>query len=93
MKTIEIKIDAEELKAICKEYEFVESEAVMGDDLMYKLKKALSLLDRADYVIWCIYLHFGSERKTAEILGCSRTPIHKCIVRIKEEILRWISLM
>lgn len=85
-KPINVNITPEELKAICKEYEFDENEDMMGDERTYMAKKALSLLPKSDYIIFCLYLHYQSERKLASLLNCSRTPINREIKKIRADL-------
>lgn len=87
-----IQIEPKELKAICKEYEYDDDPFCDEDDRVHDLKHALSKLERSDYIIFCLYLEYQSERKVAEILGCSRTPVSRTLKRIKEEILRYYDL-
>lgn len=80
-------IDPKEVRAICKEYEFDEETALFEEDeRVYKIKEALSKIDRADYVLFCLYMEMQSERKVAEQFGVSRTPINRAIKRIKKAI-------
>ena len=81
-----IKITAEELRSICKEYEYDDDVMNDEDERIHRLKKAMSLLDRSDYIIICLYAHFQSERKVAECLGCSRTPISRILKEIRGKI-------
>lgn len=83
----EIRIDPKELKAICKEYEFDEETALFEEDeRVFDIKKALSKIDRADFIIFSLYMEMQSERKVAKQLGVSRTPINRAIKRIKQQI-------
>lgn len=83
----EIQIDPKELKAICKEYEFDEETALFEEDeRVYNIKKALTKIDRADFIIFSLYMEMQSERKVAKQLGVSRTPINRAIKRIKQQI-------
>lgn len=86
---IMLTIDPQEVKAICKEWEFDEENKEFYDPKEYKMRKALSLLEKSDYIIFCLYLEFASERKLAAILGCSRTPINRAIKRIRNEIITY----
>ena len=83
----EIRIDPKELKAICKEYEFDEETAIFEEDeRVYQIKEALTKIDRADFIIFSLYMEMQSERKVAKQLGVSRTPINRAIKRIKQQI-------
>lgn len=85
-----IDITVKELKAICKEYEYDEDAHMMldegEDERPYLIKRAMSKLDKSDYIIFCLYMEYKSERKVASVLGCSRTPIHNELVKIIEQI-------
>ncbi len=85
-----IKITPNELKAICKEYEYDEEAHMMieegEDERPHLIKKAMTYLDRADYIIFCLYMEYRSERKVASLLGCSRTPLHNLLDKIKKQI-------
>lgn len=89
-KTQTIDISREELRRITDEYrydpeqEFWDSDS---DDRVWKAKKAMSRLDISDYIIFCLYLELRSERKLAALLGMSRTPIHKYLVKVKAQII------
>lgn len=85
-----ITISGEEIKAIMAEYEFNEDTIFEEDERVYKIKEALTHLEPADKIIWCLYMEFQSERKVAKILGCSRTPVNRTLKRIKSEILQMI---
>ena len=83
----EIRIDPKELKAICKEYEFDKETAIFEEDeRVYDIKEALTKIDRADFIIFSLYMEMQSERKVAKQLGVSRTPINRAIKRIKQQI-------
>ena len=85
---IELQVSQKELKAICEEYEFKEEQAMFEEDKrVYAIKKALSQLDKADYIIFCLYMELQSERKVGKQLGVSQTPINKALKRIKKEIM------
>lgn len=85
-----INIKGEEIKAIMAEYEFNDDTIFEEDERVYKIKEALTKLEPADKIIWCLYMEFQSERKVAKILGCSRTPVNRALKRIKEEIKKLI---
>ena len=83
----EIRIDPKELKAICKEYEFDPDTALFEEDeRVYQIKEALTKIDRADFILFSLYMEMQSERKVAKQLGVSRTPINRAIKRIKQQI-------
>lgn len=89
-KTQTIDINREELRRITDEYRYdpeAEFWDLDGDDRVWKVKKAMSRLDISDYIIFCLYLELRSERKLAALLGMSRTPIHKYLVKVKSQII------
>ena len=84
-----IDITAKELKAICKEYEYDEEAHMLldeGEDERPHLIKAMSKLEKSDFIIFCLYMEYKSERKVASVLHCSRTPIHNELVKITQRI-------
>lgn len=85
-----INITPKELRAICKEYEYDEQAHLLldegEDERPHLIKKAMTNLDQSDYIIFCLYMEYKSERKVASLLGCSRTPLHNNLVRTKEQI-------
>lgn len=87
-----INITAKELKAICKEYEYSEEAHLLldegEDERPHLIKKAMSLLEKSEYIIFCLYMEYRSERKVASILNCSRTPIHNELDKIKKKIIK-----
>lgn len=92
MNAIEPQVNPKELKAICKEYEFDDDNAIWEEEpRVYAIKKALSKIDKADYIIFCLYMELQSERKVAKQLGVSRTPVNKTIKRIKSQIMEIIN--
>ena len=91
-----INITPKELRAICKEYEYNEEEHLMldedEDERPFLIKKAMTHLDKSDFIIFCLYMEYKSERKVAALLGCSRTPLHTNLVKIKKEIKEHLCL-
>lgn len=93
-KTQTIDISRDELRKITDEYRYDPEEEFWdldGDDRVWKVKKAMSRLDISDYIIFCLYLELRSERKLAALLGMSRTPIHKYLVKVKTQIINYIE--
>ena len=93
-KTQTIDISREELRRITDEYRYDPEEEFWdldSDDRVWKVKKAMSKLDISDYIIYCLYLELQSERKLAALLGMSRTPIHKYLVKVKTQIINYIE--
>lgn len=89
-----INITPKELRAICKEYEYNEQEHLMldegEDERPHLIKKAMTHLDKSDFIIFCLYMEFKSERKVASLLGCSRTPLHNNLAKTKEQLQSYL---
>lgn len=83
MKQIQVNLSHKEIKELIKEYTTITDD---DDDFMLTIKTTLQELDKADLIVFCLYTHLQSERKTAELLGVSRTPIHSLIVEVKNKI-------
>jgi hypothetical protein len=85
-----INITAKELRDICKEYEYNEEAHLMldegEDERPHLIKKAMQQLDKSEFIIFCLYMEYKSERKVAQLLGCSRTPLHLLLTKVKKEI-------
>lgn len=86
------KLTAEEIREICAKYEYCPQEDFWADeegtdDRVLRMKKAMAKLDRSDYVMMCLLIELQSERKVADILNVSRTPVHKCLVEIKQKLM------
>ncbi len=79
-----IDITKQELKNIMEQFE---PNVLMDDDEFYEYKEAMSHLDKSDQIIFALYAELQSERKVAELLGVSRSPIHKIITKIRQQIL------
>ena len=87
-KNPNIKITKNELKNIMEEYE---PDAMTDNEDIYKYKEAIKSLDKSDQIIFALYSELQSERKVAELLGVSRSPVHKIITSIREKILKHIN--
>ena len=81
-----IQVSPEELRAIMKEYEYNEDIMNDEDDRVIKVKRALTKLNDADRIIFCLYLDLGASRKVGKVLGVSHSTILKEVNRIKREI-------
>lgn len=57
-----------------------------GDHRIHIIRKHISSLPIDERRIFLIYLDQGSETKTGKILGCSRSPVHKVISKIKTQL-------
>jgi DNA-directed RNA polymerase specialized sigma subunit len=85
-----IKISANELKEILKEYEYEDNVMTEDDPRVTSIKWALSQIPDADRIIYCLWLDQESSRKVGKILGVSHSTILKELKRIKNEILNLI---
>lgn len=85
-KPMEIKITAKEIKNICSQYEFNEDCKMKDDDKSYSIKKAMSKLDKSDFIIYCLYMDLETKTKVAEVLGISRISTIRIIKNIENEI-------
>lgn len=80
-----IEISPKELRNIMSQFE---PNMLTDDEETYKLKEAIQKLDKSDAIIFSLYTEMESERKVADVLGVSRSPIHKILTKIKEQILK-----
>lgn len=85
-KPIDIKLTPNEVKNICEQFTIDENSIVYDTDNEYAIKKAMESLSKSDWIILCLYAELQSERKLAELLGVSRTPIGRELSRIKNII-------
>ena len=81
---ITIEITKNELNNILEQFQ---PDMLRDDERIFKYKKAMQSLEKSDQIIFSLYAEMESERKVAELLGVSRSPIHKIISKIKEEII------
>lgn len=83
---IDLNITAREIKNICSLYEFNEDSKLIDDDRSYSIKKAMSELEKSDYVIYCLFLELGTKTDVARVLGISRISASRIIKQIEEHI-------
>ena len=81
-------ISSKELKNIMSEYE---PDMLTDNEDVYNFKQAIQALQKSDQIIFCLYTELESERKVAELLGVSRSPIHKLIVDIRKQITDYLE--
>ncbi len=81
-------ISSKELKNIMSEYE---PDLLTDTEEVFNYKKAIQTLQKSDQIIFCLYTELESERKVAELLGVSRSPIHKLIVDIRSQIMDYLE--
>lgn len=79
-----IRISGTELKNIMSQFSM---DILTDSEQCYQMKKAVEKLNTSDKIIFCLYSELQSERKVADILGVSRSPIHKLLQNIKNQIL------
>lgn len=82
----DVNITAKELRNICGQYEFNEDCSFIDTDDSYMIKKAMSKLEKSDFIIYCLYLELGTKTAVSEILGISRISTTRIIKNIEEEI-------
>lgn len=85
-RQIDLNITAREIKNICSLYEFNEDSKLIDDDRSYSIKKAMSELEKSDYVIYCLFLELGTKTDVARVLGISRISASRIIKNIETEI-------
>ena len=83
---ITIDITPKELKNILEQYK---PDMLRDNEEFYNYKEAMAHLDKSDQIIFSLYAELESERKVAELLGVSRSPIHKIITTIRKKILEY----
>lgn len=81
---ITIEITKNELNNILEQFQ---PDMLRDDERIFKYKKAMQSLEKSDQIIFSLYAEMESERKVAELLGVSRSPIHKILTKIKQQIL------
>lgn len=77
-------IKPSELRNIMAQFE---PDMLTDNEETYKIKEAIQHLEKSDSIIFSLYAELESERKVAEMLGVSRSPIHKILTKIKQQIL------
>lgn len=82
----EIKITSSEIRNICSQYEFNENSKLIDDDRSYSIKKAMNKLEKSDFIIYCLFMEFGTKTEVADVLGISRISATRLIKGIEEHI-------
>lgn len=85
-KPIEIKITSQELRNICSQFELNKDSIFSDDDRSYSIKKAMSKLEKSDFIIYSLYLELESKTAVAEVLGLSRISTTRIIKQIENHI-------
>lgn len=81
-QTTQLNINAKELRNIMSQYEY----NLNDDDRSYAIKAAMNKLDKADKIIYAIYLEVGTKTATAQVLGISRISATRIIHNIEDRI-------
>lgn len=83
---IELKITSQEIRNICEQYAFNEDTKLKDTDESYAVKKAMSKLDKSDFIIYCLFLELETKTAVAEVLGLSRISTTRIIKQIENHI-------
>lgn len=83
---IELKITSQEIRNICEQYAFNEDTRMKDTDESYAVKKAMSKLDKSDFIIYCLFLELETKTAVAEVLGLSRISTTRIIRQIENHI-------
>ena len=87
---ITISITKNELKNILEQFK---PDMLRDNEETFNFKNALQTLEKSDQIIFSLYAELESERKVAELLGVSRSPVHKILAKIKKEILEETNVL
>ena len=92
---VDNKLTSRELKAIVAEYTYDEDER-FSDELLPEPKRsdkawetirALNKVNKRDFIIYCLYLNYGSARRVGKLLGTSHAPVTRVLRRVEDEIM------
>ena len=92
---VDNKLTSRELKAIVAEYTYDEDER-FSDELLPEPKRsdkewetirALNKVNKSDFIIYCLYLNYGSTRRVGKLLGTSHAPVTRVLRRVEDEIM------
>ena len=92
---VDNKLTSRELKAIVAEYTYNEDER-FSDELLPEPKRsdkewetirALNKVNKSDFIIYCLYLNYGSARRVGKLLGTSHAPVTRVLRRVEDEIM------
>ena len=92
---VDNKLTSRELKAIVAEYTYDEDER-FSDELLPEPKRsdkewetirALNKVNKSDFIIYCLYLNYGSARRVGKLLGTSHAPVTRVLRRVEDEIM------
>lgn len=81
------QLPKEQIREIYKEYAFDDVDELMEyDDLTLDYINAFKKLEIPERAILSLYAELKSQRKTADLLGVSRTTVIKELNKIKEKL-------
>lgn len=83
-----IQISGKELHNIMEQFK---PDQLRDEESIYKYKQAINKLNKSDKIIFALYAELASERAVAELLGVSRSPIHKLLVKIRQQIMNYTN--
>ena len=92
---VDNKLTSRELKAIVAEYTYDEDER-FSDELLPEPKRsdkewetirALNKVNKSDFIIYCLYLNYGSARRVGKLLGTSHAPVTRVLRRVEDEVM------
>lgn len=87
-KESKIDIKPQELRNIIEQFK---PDPLRDEESVYKYKTAIDKLNKSDKIIFALYAELASERAVAELLGVSRSPIHKLLVKIRKQIMNYTN--
>lgn len=84
-----ITIKPSELRNIMDQFK---PDMLTDNEDIYRIKEAMKHLEKSDAIIFALYAELASERAVADLLGVSRSPIHKILTKIKQQILEYDNI-
>lgn len=92
---VDNKLTSRELKAIVAEYTYDEDERFFDEllpepkrsDKEWETIRALNKVNKSDFIIYCLYLNYGSARRVGKLLGTSHAPVTRVLRRVEDEIM------
>lgn len=92
---VDNKLTSRELKAIVAEYTYDEDERFSDElspepkrsDKEWETIRALNKVNKSDFIIYCLYLNYGSARRVGKLLGTSHAPVTRVLRRVEDEIM------
>lgn len=92
---VDNKLTPRELKAIVAEYTYDEDERFSDElaaepkrsDKEWETIRALNKVNKSDFIIYCLYLNYGSARRVGKLLGTSHAPVTRVLRRVEDEVM------